>query len=423
MKKIAFYTLGCKLNFAESSGLSQKFIDLGFEIVDFQDAADVYVINTCTVTALAEKKGKQIIQKALKHEGAKVAVIGCFSELSPEVIKKLRVDYVFGNADKHLLVDAIQNDVYGAESIDIARQKEFYPFYSFGDRTRSFFKIQDGCDNFCTYCAIPYARGRSRSNTVAQTVKLAQEIADKKCKEIILTGVNIGDFGKHNQESFFDLIQALEKVEGIERYRISSIEPDLLSSEIIDFVASSVKFMPHFHIPLQAGSNEVLAQMKRHYPRELFAEKVEEIHRKMPHAFIAADVIVGFPTETSEQFESAYQFIEALPLSSLHVFTYSPRPNTPAATMENVFPMKEKKVRSQRLHELSEELKIKFYKAQQGKEEVVLWESDGANGKMYGYTPNYIKVQADFDVKKINELHPFHLNKVEKLATKDLVFL
>ncbi|MEG1763190.1 MAG: tRNA (N(6)-L-threonylcarbamoyladenosine(37)-C(2))-methylthiotransferase MtaB, partial [Bacteroidales bacterium] len=331
MKKVAFYTLGCKLNFAESSGLSQQFVEKGYEIVDFKEQADIYVINTCTVTAMAEKKCRQSIQAAIaRNAKAKIAVIGCFSQLRSEEISKIQgVDYILGNADKHLLIELFEkNEIQNLSMPEVGLQKEFYPFYSVGGRTRSFFKIQDGCDNFCTYCAIPFARGRSRSNTLAQTLSKAKEIAHTGAKEVILTGVNIGDFGRKNGETFYDLIQALDVIEGIERFRISSIEPDLLTDEIIQFVSLSQKFMPHFHIPLQAGNNEVLANMKRHYQRELFAERVYKIKEVMPQAFIAADVIVGFPSESEVQFEDAYLFMESLPLSALHVFTYSSRPGT-----------------------------------------------------------------------------------------------
>lgn len=424
MKKVAFYTLGCKLNFAESSGLSQQFIEKGYGIVDFKEQADIYVINTCTVTSIAEKKCRQSIQSAInRNPEAKIAVIGCFSQLRPEEIAKIKgVDYILGNADKHKLLDILEKDEIQNSSIpDIGSQKEFYPFFSMGGRTRSFFKIQDGCDNFCTYCAIPYARGRSRSNTVEQTVAKAKEIAASGAKEVILTGVNIGDFGRKNGETFYDLIQALDTVEGIERFRISSIEPDLLTDDIIRFVASSRKFMPHFHIPLQAGNDEVLSVMKRHYTRKLFAERVLKIKEVMPQAFIAADVIVGFPSETNEQFEDAYAFIDSLPLSALHVFTYSSRPNTIAANIKALSEHAEKAERSRRLHSLSDSKKEKFYKQMSQNETQVLWEAEKEADFMYGYSPNYIKVKAKYDANKANTLEKYKLHKSERDNDKDWV--
>lgn len=410
MKTIAFHTLGCKLNFAESSFLAGGFAERGYTQVAFKEKADVYVINTCTVTQVAEKKCRNAIRQANKlNPEAIVAVIGCMSQLKDKEIAQIEgVDIILGNDDKRKLIDLVENHKKNTtvenHVCDISRLHSFYPSYSSSDRTRSFLKIQDGCDYFCTYCAIPYSRGRSRSGDIASTVACAEELAKQGKKEVVLTGVNIGEFGKQSGETFLELIRELDKIEGIERYRISSIEPNLITEETVDFCAASKKFLPHFHIPLQSGSNKILYLMKRKYDRELFAERVNYINRRMPHAFIAADVIAGFPHETAEDFAEAKDFIASLPLAALHVFTYSERPGTPAAGMPENVPMNERHRRSMELQELSDRKKEAFYRANKGRKANVLWEADNEDGMMYGFTENYIRVGRKFDERYINEI-------------------
>lgn len=410
MKTIAFHTLGCKLNFAESSFLAGGFAERGYTQVAFKEKADVYVINTCTVTQVAEKKCRNAIRQANKlNPEAIVAVIGCMSQLKDKEIAKIKgVDIILGNDDKRKLIDLVENHKKNTtvenHVCDISRLHSFYPSYSSSDRTRSFLKIQDGCDYFCTYCAIPYSRGRSRSGDIASTVACAEELAKQGKKEVVLTGVNIGEFGKQSRETFLELIRELDKIEGIERYRISSIEPNLITEKTVDFCAASKKFLPHFHIPLQSGSNKILHLMKRKYDRELFAERVNYINRRMPHAFIAADVIVGFPHETAKDFAEAKDFIASLPLAALHVFTYSERPGTPAANMPESVPMSERHRRSMELQELSDRKKEAFYRANKGRKANVLWEADNEDGMMYGFTENYIRVGRKFDERYINEI-------------------
>lgn len=410
MKTIAFHTLGCKLNFAESSFLAGGFAERGYTQVAFKEKADVYVINTCTVTQVAEKKCRNAIRQANKlNPEAIVAVIGCMSQLKDKEIAKIKgVDIILGNDDKRKLIDLVENHKKNTtvenHVCDISRLHSFYPSYSSSDRTRSFLKIQDGCDYFCTYCAIPYSRGRSRSGDIASTVACAEELAKQGKKEVVLTGVNIGEFGKQSGETFLELIRELDKIEGIERYRISSIEPNLITEETVDFCAASKKFLPHFHIPLQSGSNKILYLMKRKYDRELFVERVNYINRRMPHAFIAADVIVGFPHETAEDFAEAKDFIASLPLAALHVFTYSERPGTPAANMPESVSMSERHRRSMELQELSDRKKEAFYRANKGRKANVLWEADNEDGMMYGFTENYIRVGRKFDERYINEI-------------------
>lgn len=410
MKTIAFHTLGCKLNFAESSFLAGGFAERGYTQVAFKEKADVYVINTCTVTQVAEKKCRNAIRQANKlNPEAIVAVIGCMSQLKDAEIEQIEgVDIILGNDDKRKLIDLVEshkkNTAVKNHVCDISRLHSFYPSYSSSDRTRSFLKVQDGCDYFCTYCAIPYSRGRSRSGNIASTVACAEELAKQGKKEVVLTGVNIGEFGKQSGETFLELIRELDKIEGIERYRISSIEPNLITEETVDFCVSSKKFLPHFHIPLQAGSNKILHLMKRKYDRELFAERVNYINCRMPHAFIAADVIVGFPHETTEDFAEAKAFIASLPLAALHVFTYSERPGTPAADMPESVPMSERHRRSMELQELSDRKKEAFYRANKGRKASVLWEADNEDGMMYGFTENYIRVGRKFDERYINEI-------------------
>ncbi|MCM1531631.1 MAG: tRNA (N(6)-L-threonylcarbamoyladenosine(37)-C(2))-methylthiotransferase MtaB [Bacteroides sp.] len=422
MPKVAFYTLGCRLNFAETSDLARRFAEQGYTVVPFEQAADLYVINTCTVTAAAEKKCRQTIRSAHRlNPGAKIAVVGCFSELRPQEVERLPgVDFVLGNRNKHLLFDYMRGEK-GPESA--SEQMPFVPSYSTLGRTRSFFKIQDGCNNFCSYCAIPYARGRSRSDTVERTMQTAREIAATGVKEIVLTGVNIGDFGRYHGETFYGLLEQLEQLPGVERIRIGSVEPDLLGDDIVELMARSSKLMPHFHIPLQAGSDEVLKQMKRHYDRAFYAGRVEKIRTLIPHAFIACDVIAGFPTETSAQFEDACRFLEDLDLSALHVFSYSHRAEAAASHLDFVYPAGELARRSTVLHELSDRKKQAFYARFLGTEASVLWESDNHDGRMYGYTPNYLRVCRPFDGTRVNTVGVQRLDELKKDTDKDWCFI
>ncbi|MBO7277254.1 MAG: tRNA (N(6)-L-threonylcarbamoyladenosine(37)-C(2))-methylthiotransferase MtaB [Bacteroidales bacterium] len=419
MSTIAFHTLGCKLNFAESSDLARRFAQSGYKQVDFKEKADVYVINTCTVTQIAEKKCRNAIRQAHSlNPNAIIAVIGCFSQLNPEQIENIEgVDIILGNDDKHKLVDYVlthqKTNTPTNQVFDISHLKTFYTSYSSDDRTRSFLKVQDGCDYFCTYCAIPHARGRSRNENIETIIACAKELAKENKKEVVLTGVNIGDFGKSTNETFLQLIKRLDEIEEIQRYRISSIEPNLITEEIIDFCTTSRAFLPHFHIPLQSGDNKILKLMHRKYERELFAQRVNYIKEKMPHAFIAADVIVGFPQETEEDFQSTYNFIESLPLAFLHVFTYSERPNTIAAKMEGKVPISERRRRSQELQKLSLKKKQQFYERNQGNKVSVLWEADNENGLMFGFSENYIRVARPFDEKYINHITEETLEEID----------
>ena len=408
MKRVAVHTLGCKLNFSESSDMVRQFVERGFEVVDFRDVADVYIINTCTVTSIAEKKCRTAIHQALAaNPDAIVAVVGCFSQVNPQEISKIEgVDIILGNGDKHRLAEYVMN--CGKDKslpktvLPMGDGDEFVATFSTGDRTRSFFKVQDGCDYFCTYCEIPFARGRSRSQTVAETVAKARQIAATGVKEIVLTGINTGEFGKQHGESFFQLIKELDRVEEVSRYRISSIEPNLLTDEMIDFIAQSRAFLPHFHIPLQAGSNAVLQLMKRRYTTELYAARLQKIKSVMPDACIAADVIVGFNGETDEEFANACRFIESLPISYLHVFTYSERPRTRALAMDGKVPVNVRRERSKVLHDISDRKKAEFYKENYDTTHKVLWESDVHDGFMLGFTENYIRVKTPFDPAKVN---------------------
>ena len=423
-KSIAFHHFGCKVNFAEASALSRQFQENGFEVKDFHDPADVYVISTCVVTTVAEKKCRAAIRQAHKiNPGAKIAVIGCFSELKPGELAQMEgVDLVLGHTAKFRLLEELQklNDLsshdYHENLGETVKSSPdiFVPSFSYGDRTRSFLKIQDGCDYYCTYCTIPLARGRSRSDTVENAVKNAREIVAQGVREIILTGVNIGDFGRHNGESFLQLIHALDQVQGLNRIRISSIEPDLLSNEIIDFVATSNNFLPHFHIPLQSGCNKILGAMHRKYTRELYASRVEKIKELMPLACIAADVIVGFPGESDEDFLDTFNFISWLDISYLHVFTYSKRDNTLAARMNTPVPDKVKKERSDALHKLSDEKKHRFYLENKGREVNVLFESDNSQGFMHGFSENYIKVRTPFNPEFVNQVRPVRLEDLDE---------
>lgn len=420
MPKVAFYTLGCRLNFAESSGLAREFSQVGYEIVEFGKEADLYVINTCTVTAAAEKKCRQVVHQAHRASPhAKIAVVGCFSQLRPQEAAALEgVDFVLGTRNKHLLFDYVRKGKNPGTEPDPG-DDVFVSSYSSVGRTRSFFKVQDGCDNFCSYCAIPYARGRSRSDTVARTMETAKEIVRQGVREIVLTGVNIGDFGRAHGESLFDLLQALDGLEGVDRIRIGSVEPDLLTDSILELVAGSRRLMPHFHIPLQAGCDAVLKQMRRHYDREFFARRVGKIRELLPPAFIACDLIVGFPTETAEQFEDTYAFVSGLDLSALHVFSYSDRAEADASRMRSVCSPEEKSFRSARMHALSDRKKRDFYRRFENTRVEVLWESDTRDGQMFGYTPNYLRVMHPRNAGWENTLVKVSVGRAVKDSHKD----
>ena len=431
MKKtsIAFQTYGCKLNISESSTISRDFVENGFDLVSYKDKADVYVINSCLVTATAEKKCRAAIRQAHKRNPiGKIAVIGCFSQLRSNEISKIQgVNFILGNIEKFDLLKYInENNDKKAVEIEISglkTDKTFNPSYSTEGHTRSFFKVQDGCDYFCSYCIIPFARGRSRSDTIENTIKVAEEIGKTNYKEIILTGVNIGDFGKNNNETFLDLIKLLDKVKGIERIRISSIEPELLTDEIIKFIASSEKILPHFHIPLQAGSDKILKAMKRKYNRELFFERVKKIRQLIPDACIAIDVIVGFPGETDDDFADSYKFIEETQISYIHVFSYSDRPETVSSKLKNKVSKNIKKQRSKDLHLLSEKMKLSFYQQNINKKAKVLFESDCKEDYIFGYTENYIRVKTKQNNNLINEIINVRLNKIDTDGIFKIEFL
>lgn len=425
-KKVAFQTLGCKLNFSESSTIARDFTEKGFSRVKFNEKADVYVINTCTVTLQADKKCRQAVKKITKQNpDAAVAVVGCYAQLNPDEISNIPgVDIVLGANEKFKLFRFIEEfekeKAPITHSCEIEEVELFDAAYSSGDRTRSFLKIQDGCDYPCTYCTIPKARGKSRNNNIAETIKQAKEIAAKGYKEIVLTGVNIGDFGQTTDENFFELIKRLDEVDGIERYRISSIEPNLLSDEIIEFVANSRSFLPHFHIPLQSGSNKILKLMKRRYKRDRFASRIEIIKELIPNAFIGVDVIVGFPGETDEMFDETYRFLESLDISFLHVFSYSERPGTGSVNIPEKVSSKQISERSKALHRLSDIKHQLFYKSNIGTSHKILVEAKNNQGKMYGFTENYLKVELDYQEGLINEIKQV---KLDDLRAPELFFV
>ena len=409
-KTAVYYTLGCKLNFSETSTIGKILKEAGIRTARKGEKADVCVINTCSVTEVADKKCRQAIHRLVKnHPGAFVVVTGCYAQLKPEQIAAIDgVDLVLGAEQKGKLVEYLDGLVKRdkGEAIVSAFKdiRSFAPSCSRGDRTRYFLKVQDGCDYFCSYCTIPFARGRSRNGSIEDIVAQAKQAADEGGKEIVITGVNIGDFGKSTGESFFELIQQLDKVEGIERYRISSIEPNLLTDEIIDFVAQSRAFMPHFHIPLQSGSDEVLKLMRRRYDTSLFAHKIQKIKEIMPHAFIGVDVIVGARGETEEYFNQAYNFLKGLDVTQLHVFSYSERPGTQALKIDHVVSPDEKHRRSQMLLALSDEKTRAFYASHIGKEAVVLMEKSKSGTPMHGFTDNYVRVELPHDNSLDNQL-------------------
>ena len=425
MKKVAFYTLGCKLNFSETSTIARSFEEEGYQRVDFDEPADIYVINTCSVTENADKQFKQIVRKALKtNPKAFLAAVGCYAQLKPEELASVDgVDLVLGAKEKFNITqyidDLTKNNEGVVHSCEISETDFYVGSYSIGDRTRAFLKVQDGCDYKCTYCTIPMARGISRSDTIENIIANAKKISDKGIKEIVLTGVNIGDYGKgefgnkKHEHTFLELVQALDKVKGIERLRISSIEPNLIKDETIDFIAQSKSFVPHFHIPLQSGSNEILKKMKRRYLRELYVSRVAKIREVMPDACIGVDVIVGFPGETDEHFLETYYFLNDLDISYLHVFTYSERDNTEAVLMDGVVPDAVRAKRSKMLRGLSAKKRNAFYTSQLGKEKTVLFESDNKQGYIHGFTENYVKVKAPWDPALVNTLHKVKLTKID----------
>ncbi|MEI6434745.1 MAG: tRNA (N(6)-L-threonylcarbamoyladenosine(37)-C(2))-methylthiotransferase MtaB [Bacteroidota bacterium] len=424
-KSIAFHHFGCKVNFAEASALSRKFMEKGVEIKNFHDHADVYVISTCIVTAVAEKKCRAAIRQAHKiNPEALIAVIGCFSELKPDELSQMEgVNLVLGHSGKFQLIEELEkfqpgHEYHGGISpITQSNENTFVPSYSSNDRTRSFLKIQDGCDYYCSYCTIPLARGHSRSDTIENVIRNAQEIVKKGIHEIVLTGVNIGDFGRHTGETFYQLIEALNQVEGMNRIRISSIEPDLLTDEIIEFVARSRNFLPHFHLPLQSGCNKILKAMHRKYTCELYATRVNKIKELMPFTCIAADVIVGFPDESDEDFHETYHFLEQLNVSYLHVFSYSKRENTLASKSLNPVSDKHKKERSDLLHRLSEKKKRLFYQQNEGREVNVLWESDHPDGFVHGFSENYIRVKTPYNPELVNRITKVKLEITDEDGT------
>ncbi|MCX8524152.1 tRNA (N(6)-L-threonylcarbamoyladenosine(37)-C(2))-methylthiotransferase MtaB [Chryseobacterium formosus] len=421
----AFHTLGCKLNFAETSTIARQLTDAGYDKVSFDDKADIYVINTCSVTENADRECKLHVKRAMKAnpEGL-VVIVGCYAQLKPEEISQITgVDLVLGAKEKFNILSYL-DDLEKSESEGVVHSCEieetdfFIGSYSIGDRTRAFLKVQDGCDYKCTYCTIPLARGISRSDTIENVIKNAREIAAKDIKEIVLTGVNIGDYGKgefgnkRHEHTFLDLISELNEVEGIERIRISSIEPNLLKDESIELVSKSKSFVPHFHIPLQSGSDDLLKKMKRRYLTKLYNDRVNKIREVMPDAAIGVDVIVGFPGETEELFMETYNFLNELPISYLHVFTYSERENTEAVGMDGIVPIPERKKRNKMLRILSEKKKMAFYQTQLGKTLPVLWEHENKDGKMFGFTENYVRVQKDFDQSFVNQIEFLKLEKI-----------
>ncbi|MFY0631239.1 MAG: tRNA (N(6)-L-threonylcarbamoyladenosine(37)-C(2))-methylthiotransferase MtaB [Flavobacteriaceae bacterium] len=425
-KKVAFYTLGCKLNFSETSTIARSFVNEGFDRVDFQEKADVYVINTCSVTDNADKRFKSIVKNALKkNEDAFLIAVGCYAQLKPEELAAVDgVDLVLGATEKFNVTsyinDLTKNDIGEVHSCEISDADFYVGSYSIGDRTRAFLKVQDGCDYKCTYCTIPLARGISRSDTVENVLKNAKEISERGIKEIVLTGVNIGDYGKgefgnkKHEHTFLELVKELETVDGIHRLRISSIEPNLLKDETIEFVSNSDTFVPHFHIPLQSGSDDLLKKMKRRYLKNTYTNRVSKIKEVMPNACIGVDVIVGFPGETDEHFLETYNYLNDLDISYLHVFTYSERPNTEAVLLDGVVPKKVRAKRSKMLRGLSVKKRRAFYETQLGNTLTVLFESENKEGYIHGFTENYVKVKTPWNPALVNTLHEVTLTKIDE---------
>ncbi len=428
-KKVAFYTLGCKLNFSETSSIGRIFKDAGYESTPFNSAADVYVINTCSVTDHADRKCRKVVKEALKHSpNAYITIVGCYAQLKPKEISEIPgVDMVLGAAEKFNIIEHIndltKNEKAIVHNAPINETNQFVSAFSIGDRTRTFLKVQDGCDYSCTFCTIPLARGASRSGKIEDIVRQAEEIAASGVKEIVLTGVNIGDYGIRDgkrQDRFVDLVKALDEVQGIDRIRISSIEPNLLTNEVIEFVAQSKRFVPHFHMPLQSGNNKVLAQMRRRYKRELYWERVAKIKSLMPNCCIGVDVIVGFPGETREDFIDTYNFLNEMDISYLHVFTYSERENTIAAQMEGAVPGAQRSDRSKMLHILSEKKRRAFYESQLGSVDEVLFEGDIKDGFMHGFSKNYVKVRTAYDPLLVNEVVPVKFMNISENGDVDI---
>ena len=429
MKKVAFYTLGCKLNYSETSTISRQFEAKGYRKVEFTDSPDIYIINTCSVTENADKKCHKVVKEARHHSpNAYVAIIGCYAQLKPKEISEIPgVDAVLGAAEKFRLMELLDGFVRQPEPVvmatDIEAANTFNTSYSWQDRTRTFLKVQDGCDYTCSFCTIPLARGASRSDNSDHVVETAQEIALNGVKEIVLTGVNLGDFGIREggrKERFIDLIKKLDKVEGIERFRISSCEPNLLTDEVIEFVAGSKKFVPHFHIPLQSGSNKILKLMRRRYQRELYVSRVEKIKQLIPHCCIGVDVIVGFPGETDQDFLDTYTFLNELNISYLHVFTYSERNNTLAATLPHAVPQKVRAECSTMLHSLSDKKRRFFYEQSLNSTATVLFENDVEDGWMHGFTENYVRVRAKYDPLLVNTLKNVQLVAIAENGTVEI---
>jgi threonylcarbamoyladenosine tRNA methylthiotransferase MtaB len=423
-KTVAFYTLGCKLNFSETSSIGRQLTEAGMQKVPFEAGADVYVVNTCSVTDNADKKCKKIVKEALRHNpNAFVAIVGCYAQLKPNEIAKIPgVDMVLGAAEKfnieNYLDDISKREVAVVKEGKIKEVLDYHASYSIGDRTRSFLKVQDGCDYFCSFCTIPLARGKSRSDTIANIVKQAEEIVSQGIKEIVLTGVNTGDFGVDSEENFYQLLQALEKVKGLERIRISSIEPNLLTNEIIELVAKSKNIVPHFHIPLQSGSDKILQSMRRRYLTELYTSRVERIKELMPHCCIGVDVIVGYPGEEHADFIDTYNYLNELNISYLHVFTYSERVNTTAYKMPGKVNLSERADRSKMLHILSDKKRLAYYNEHIGNNYPVLWEAENDADVMYGFTNNYIKVKTKYDPMLVNEITEVEITAID---TVDMV--
>jgi len=424
-KKVAFYTLGCKLNYSETSTIARDFANEGFERVDFSEKADIYVINTCSVTENADKRFKTIVKQSQKaNPAAFVVAVGCYAQLKPQELADVHgVDLVLGATEKFKITDYLndltKNDLGEIHSCEIEDADFYVGSYSIGDRTRAFLKVQDGCDYVCSYCTIPLARGISRSDSFSNVLKNAEEISNQNIKEIVLTGVNIGDYGKgefgnkKHEHTFFDLVKGLDRVEGIERIRISSIEPNLLNDEIIEFVSGSRTFVPHFHLPLQSGSDVILKNMRRRYLRDLYTKKVDKIRQVLPDACIGVDVIVGFPGETDEQFLETFHYLNELDISYLHVFTYSERDNTEAATMKGEVSKNVRSKRSKMLRGLSVKKRRAFYESQLGSTRSVLFESENKEGYIHGFTENYVKVKAPWNPALINTLQVTTLTKID----------
>lgn len=430
VKKVAFYTLGCKLNYSETSTISRMFENKGYQKVEFDQSPDIFIINTCSVTENADKKCKKIVKEAKKiSPNSYVTIIGCYAQLKPKEISEIKgVDAVLGAAEKFRLIELLDGFTKAQDTKILASEIQdatvFNNAFSLHDRTRTFLKVQDGCNYGCAFCTIPLARGKSRSDSTENILKSVREIAETEVKEVVLTGVNIGDFGIQEgkrEERFIDLIKAIDEVEGIDRFRISSIEPNLLTNDAIEFVSTSKRFVPHFHVPLQSGSNEILRKMGRRYLRELYEDRVSKIKTLMPHCCIGVDVIVGFPGETNELFLETYNFLNELNISYLHVFTYSERANTRAVEMTGIVPIKVRNERSKMLRILSEKKRRKFYEDNLGKTFTVLFEEDVEDGKMHGFTENYIRVAAKYDPILINELKTVTLKEINEKGTMEVL--